>query len=100
MRVGRNALLTCTITAEPVATFSEIVRIMPSGENDSLSSSNNPMGDRQFLLRYTFENARFPEDDGAIFQCRATNANGDSARNLTITVQGELYIECMYAYHP
>ena len=108
VRVGGNLVLTCTIIAEPTANFSEIVRIMPNGEKNSLNSNNNPMGDRRFLLDFMFRNARFPQDDGAIFQCRATNANGEAARNLTITVQGELYIEypnirvynIMYAYHP
>ena len=88
VRVGQSVLLTCTIIAEPMANFSEIVCIMPSGEEISLISDNNPLGD---TLQYTFENATFPRDDRALFQCRAINANGEAVQNLTITVQG-IYI--------
>ena len=91
--VDGNTLLTCTITAEPVANFSQIVRIIPNGEPAVLAEELNPDGDRKFELTYMFNRVNFPDDDGAEFQCRATNDNGLNTQNIMITVQGELYIE-------
>ena len=91
--VGGNTQLTCTITAEPVANSSQIVRIMSNGDLVVEAEELNPDGVREFDVTYMFNRVNFPEDDGAIFQCRATNDNGLATQNITIIVQGELYIE-------
>ena len=91
--VRGNTLLTCTITAEPTANSSQIVRILPDGEQIVVANGFNPNGDREFQVQYMFNRVRFPADDGAFFQCRSTNDNGPNATNLTIIVQGEPYIE-------
>ena len=85
--------LTCTITAQPVANFSEIVRIMPDGDEVVVANQTNDAGDREFMVVYVFENPAFPDDDRAMFQCRATNDNGLAVEDVMIVVQGELYIE-------
>ena len=87
-----NLLLTCIVTAEPLANFSEIVRITSDGE-EVVANISNSMGDRTFQVSYLFERVRFPQDDGARFECRSSNANGPEAKSITIIVQGELYIE-------
>ncbi len=57
-----------------------------------VANVSNPTGEREFPLRYTFRNVRFPQDDQAMFECRSINANGPAAsERITITVQGELY---------
>ena len=86
-----NTILTCIVTGEPLANFSEIVRITSDGE-EQVANVSNSMGDRTFEVTYLFENVRFPQDDGAVFECRSSNANGPEAESITITVQGELYI--------
>ena len=91
--VGGNPLLTCTVTAVPAANFSEIVRIFPGGREEVLTNATNPDDDREFSLAYSFANVKFPRDNGALFRCRATNANGPEEADVTIIVQGELYIE-------
>jgi hypothetical protein len=89
--VNGDPILECIVTAEPSANFSEIVRITSDGE-EVVANVSNPMGDRQFPLRYTFRNVRFPQDDQAMFECRSINANGPAEpERITITVQGELY---------
>ena len=88
--VGVNTLLTCTITAEPVANSSQIVRIIPNREPDVLAEELNPDGDREFQVTYMFNRVNFPDDNGAEFQCRSTNDNGLATQNIMITVQGEL----------
>ena len=90
--VGRNTLLTCTITAEPAVNSSQIVRIIPNREPDVLAEEPNSDGVREFEVTYIFNRVNFPKDDGAEFQCRATNDNGLATQNIMITVQGELYI--------
>ena len=97
--VRGNTILTCTITAEPVANSSQIVRIMPDGEQIVVANGSNPYGDRQFQVSYMFSGVRFPADNGALFQCRSTNDNGPNAVNLTIIVQGEPYIEKAVMYN-
>ena len=87
-----ETILTCIVTAEPLANFSEIVRITSDGE-EVVTNISNSMGDRTFQGTYLFENVRFPQDDGAMFECRSSNANGLEAESITIIVQGELYIE-------
>ena len=84
--------LTCTTTAQPVANFSEIVRIM-DGDEVVVANQTNDAGDREFMVVYIFDNPAFPDDDGAMFQCRATNDNGLAVEDVMIVVQGELYIE-------
>ena len=91
MITGRMLTLMCTVTAQPVATFAEIARFMANGERVVVESVNNTEGEREFPVMYQFT-ANFGNDDGAIFQCLAANANGNATRNTTITVQGELYI--------
>ena len=85
-----NPLLTCVVTAEPLANFSEIVRILPDGREEQVANISNPMGVREFQMTYTFMNVRFPRDDGAVFECRSSNANGPEAESITIIVQGEI----------
>ena len=85
--------MTCTVTALPVANFSEIVRFSSlTGERMVVASDNNTAGDMQFILTHTFT-ANFPADDGALYQCLAVNDNGPNSDNVTIIVQGELYLE-------
>ena len=91
MNVNGNLLLRCIITAEPSANFSEIVRITSDGE-ELVANVSNPTGMREFLVTYTFPSVRFPQDDGAVFECRSLNTNGPEAASITIIVQGELYI--------
>ena len=91
---GGMQTLTCTVTAQPVATFAEIVRFTSTGERMVVANDSNVAGDMEFRLRHPFT-AQFPEDDGALFQCRAENANGPDSVNVTIMVQGELYMECL-----
>ena len=91
--IGVSPQLTCTITAEPLANSSEIVRIMPNGQEQVLLRDDNPMDHREFMLIVTIRRVRFPQDDRALFQCRVTNANGVQVQSLTITVQGELHME-------
>ena len=81
--------LRCTITAQPMA---EILRIMPDGDKVVVANQTNDAGDREFMVVYVFESPAFPDDDGAVFQCRATNVNS-LVVSITIVVQGELYIE-------
>ena len=89
----RRALqLTCIVTAEPSANFSEIVRIRSDGE-ELVANVSNPTGMREFEVTYTFTSVRFPRDDRARFLCRSSNANGFAELSITIVVQGELYIE-------
>ena len=88
-----NVLLICTITAEPLTNFSEIVRIMPNGEDDVLANSSNPNDLRRFSLSTMITRTKFQRDNGAMFVCRATNANGPGEDDITITVRGGLYIE-------
>ena len=83
-----STLLTCTITAEPVADSAQIVRNMANGEQVVVSNQTNPTGEREFQVTYMFNNVRFPEDDEALFQCQGTNDDGLATQNLTITVQG------------
>ena len=90
---GGNPLLTCTVTAEPSANFSEIVRIFPDGKEELVANASNPTGMREFSVTYPFPSVRFPQDDGAVFECRSLNANGPEDESITIIVQGELYIE-------
>ena len=90
---GNRVTLTCTVTAQPVGNFSEIVRIMDDGEEIVLRNQTNDAGYREFMVVYVFENPRLQEDDGAVFECRATNDNGLAVVSVTIVVQGELYIE-------
>ena len=90
---GGTTFLRCTVTAEPTANSSQIVRIMPNGQQMVVANQNNSDGERVFEVAFMFEKVRFQRDDGALFQCQATNDNGPAAGNLTITVQGELYIE-------
>ena len=87
-----NTILTCIVTAEPLANFSEIVRITSDGE-EVVANISNSMDDRTFQVAYLFERVRFPQDDGAMFECRSSNAKGPGAESITITVQGELYVE-------
>ena len=87
-----NPLLICIITAEPLANFSEIVRITSDGE-EVVANISNSMDNRTFQVTYLFERVRFPRDDGTMFECRSSNGNGPQATSITITVQGELYIE-------
>ena len=89
-RVGATVQLRCTITAEPLANFSEIVRIVPNGEDDVLVNSSNPNDDRQFALSVTIIRPKFQQDNGAMFVCRATNANGPAEDDITIIIQGGL----------
>ena len=91
--VGESTLLTCTITAVPAANFAEIVRILPSEEEEVVANASNPMGDREFQVEYRLKNMRFSRDNGAVFRYRATNANGEQVQDLTIIVKGELYVE-------
>ena len=91
--VGGSTLLTCNITAVPAANRLEIVRIMPNGEEDMVANVSNPMADREFQVEYRLRNVRFSQDNGTVFQCRATNAIGRQVQDLTITVQGEVYTE-------
>lgn len=91
--VNGSTLLTCTVTAEPAATSVQIVRNVANGEQVVVFNQINPTGEIKFVVTYLFNNARFPEDDGAVFQCRATNDNGLATQNFTITVQGELCIQ-------
>ena len=88
---GQRVTLTCTITAQPVANYSEIVRIMDNGKQVVLDNQTNDAGDREFVVRTVLDNPAFPEDDGAVFECRAINDNGIAVENVTIVVQGELY---------
>ena len=88
-----DPLLMCIVTAEPSANFSEIVRILPDGGEELVANMSNPTGDRQFQVTSILMNVKFQRDDGATFQCRSLNANGPEAVNITIIVQGELYIE-------
>ena len=89
---GDRVTLRCTIIAQPMANFSEIVRIM-DGDEVVVANQTNDAGDREFMVVYVFESPSFPDDDGAVFQCRATNDNGLAVEYVTIVVQGELYIE-------
>ena len=57
-----------------------------------VASDNNTAGDMQFTLTHTFT-ANFPADNGALYQCLAVNDNGPNSDNVTIIVQGELYLE-------
>ena len=88
--VNMNTILTCVVTAETLANFSEIVRI---GDREVVANVSNSMDDRTFQGTHLFSTVRFPRDDGAIFECRSSNANGPEAVRITITVQGEFYIE-------
>ncbi len=58
-----------------------------------VANISNPAGEREFTLSYTFRNVKFPRDDRAVFECRSINANGPANVSITLTVQGELYIE-------
>lgn len=90
---GGTPQLKCTVMAVPPANNSEIVRIFPDETEEVLANVTNPDGERELRLRHVLEGVRFPEDDGAIFECRAINANGEAVERVRITVQGELYIE-------
>ena len=89
---GMSVTLMCTVTAQPNATFGEIARIQGNGERIVMSRLNNTDGNTMFTVRYMFT-AMFSEDDGAVFQCLAENDNGPQDANITVTVQGELYLE-------
>ena len=89
---GMSVTLMCTVTAQPNATFGEIARIQKNRDRIVLSRLNNTDGNTMFTIRYMFT-AMFPADDGAIFQCLAENDNGPQDANITLTVQGELYLE-------
>ena len=89
---GQRVTLRCTITAQPTVNFSEIVRIM-DGDEVVVANQTNDAGDREFMVVYVFENPAFPDDDRAMFQCRAMNDNGLAVENVTIIIQGELYID-------
>ena len=91
--VNMNTILTCVVTAESLANFLEIVRIRSDGDRKVVANVSNSMDDRTFQGTYLFSTVRFPRDDGAIFECRSSNANGPEAVRITITVQGEFYIE-------
>ena len=92
VEVTESTTLRCIVTAEPLANFSEIVRITSDGE-EVVANASNSMDKRTFEVSYTFKSVRFPQDDGAMFECRSINANGLEAEPVTIIVQGELYIE-------
>ena len=91
--INGDLLLRCIITAEPFASFSEIVRITSNGAEEVVANMSNPTGEREFQVTYHFMNVRFPQDDGAKFECRSSNANGPEAVPVTITVivQGKIY---------
>ena len=95
---GYRVTLTCTITAQPMANSSEIVRIMDNGDQIVLANQTDDVGIREFIVTYILENPAFPEDDGAVFQCRTTNDNGLAVENVMLVVQGELskYNYCYY----
>ena len=86
---GDTPQLKCTVTAVPPANNPEIVRIFSDGTEEVVANVTNPDGERELLLRHVLEGVRFPEDDGAIFECRAINANGEAVERVTIIVQGE-----------
>ena len=71
------------ITAQLIANFSEIVRIM-DGDQVVVANQTNDAGDREFMVVYVFESPAFPDDDGAVFECRV--------ERVTTVIQGELYI--------
>ena len=79
------------VAAQPVATFAQIARFV-GNEMVVLETVNNTDMLREFSVTNT-STADFNEDDGAVFECLAVNANGNATTNATITVQGELYIE-------
>ena len=89
---GMSVTLWCIVTAQPNATFGEIVRIQGNGDRIVLSRLNNTDGSTVFTIRYMFT-AMFSADDRAIFQCLAENDIGSQDANITLTVQGELYLE-------
>ena len=94
VEVTDNTILRCIVTAEPLANFSEIVRITSDGEEVvPVANVSNSMDERTFEVSYTFKRVRFPQDDRVMFECRSINANGPEAEHITIVVQGELYIE-------
>ena len=88
-----NLQLTCTVTAEPSANFSEIVRIFPDGSEELVTNASNPTGMREFQVAHPIPNVKFSRDNGAVFECRSLNANGPEDESITILVQSELYIE-------
>ena len=90
VEVTDNTILKCMVTAEPLTNFLEIVRITSDGEK-VVANVSNSMDNRTFQGTYLFPTVRFPQDDGAIFECRSSNANGPEAVRITITVQGEVY---------
>ena len=93
VREGGTPLLTCTITAVPAANFSEILRVRADGTEESVANVSNSADSREFAVTYPFANVRSPRDNGTVFRCRATNVNGDAQADVSITVEGELYIE-------
>ena len=89
VQTQRSFTLRCVVTAQPVATFAQIARFV-GNETVVLETVNNTDMMREFSVTNT-STADFNEDDGAVFECLAVNANGNATRNATITVQGELY---------
>ena len=62
-----------------------------------VASDNNTAGDMQFTLTHMFT-ANFAADNGTLYQCLAVNDNGPNSDNVTIIVQGELYLRLTALY--
>ena len=90
MMTGQMLTLVCMVNAQPLATFAQIARFMGNESLVPKTVNYNTDMMREFNVTYQFT-ANFNNDDGAVFQCFAVNANGNATRNATITVQGELY---------
>ena len=88
-----NLLLSCTVTAEPLADSGQIVHIQDNGMEVVIATGNNTDSRRMFTVTGTVRRFRFPQDNGTVLQCRATNDNGPEMVNVTVVVQGELYLE-------
>ena len=87
---GQMLTLVCMVNAQPLATFAQIARFMGNESLVPKTVNNNTDMMREFNVTYQFT-ANFNDDDGAVFQCFAVNANGNATRNATVTVQGGHY---------
>ena len=79
----------CVITAQPIANFFQLVHILDDGMEVIVATENNSNSHRRFSVAFLLRNPTFPEDDGAVYQCQATNDIGLAVLNVTIVVQGE-----------